>query len=360
MNDEYKRLLAEIKDAYFLIQDGKHIFASSGAVEHFGYTQEELIGKEFWSFIPPAEREHVRHLYEQRLAGNRNSVEQYESTFMAKDGSVVPIGVTSWVTNYQGRFAIAGIIKNISRRKKGNARLLEYQEKLKYYTNQVVRAQEEERKRLARELHDETIQKLLMINHRIHDIASGIYGQLPKPAEKKLADLKDIVEASINEVRGVIQDLRPDILDDMGLVPSIHWLMDKFSKAHQIVAEIEIHGNQRQLPSEIELTLFRIVQEVLNNIKKHARASKIKIDLSFNEGRVKLSIYDNGSGFNVPERENYFIKSGKFGLAGISERAKMLNGLYIIDSKPDKGTTITVEIPLESTNIAINQQIKPV
>jgi len=175
------------------------------------------------------------------------------------------VEISAWLTQYQGRPAVAGILTNIEERKKQQA--------------EAIKAQEVERQRLAQALHDDTIQELLLISHRLEDIAAGTHGRLPRDARERLMEVRGLVERAVNEVRRFTLDLRPSILDDMGLVPALRWLAGRLTAGDGLEAEVRILGGERRLPRGTELALFRIAQEALSNARKHACASAAVVTL---------------------------------------------------------------------------------
>ncbi len=213
------------------------------------------------------------------------------------------------------------------------------QENLRIYMSKLGQAQEDERKRIARELHDETIQALVVVSRDLDDLASP-------DAKLTARDIREEVRKIIEGLRNFGQELRPSILDDLGLIPAVKWLASDLTKNYKIRAEVEITGSQRNLPPETELMLFRIAQEALVNIRRHSQATLATVRIDFAENRVKLVIQDNGKGFEVPPRLSDLARTGKLGLAGIRERAQLLGGSINIESQSGSGTTLTIEVPL--------------
>jgi GAF domain-containing protein len=165
-------------------------------------------------------------------------------------------------------------------------------ENMRYYIQQVTRAQEDERKRIARELHDDTIQDLIVLSRRIEGVI--VSGQVSDPAKQRLEALQKLTDGIIYGVRRFSQDLRPSILDDLGLVPALEGLTASLSEGDGIHAELQVRGERRRLTPEGELTLFRIAQEAHNNVKKHAQATRVSTMVEFNDGSVNLTIQDDG------------------------------------------------------------------
>jgi two-component system, NarL family, sensor histidine kinase DegS len=212
------------------------------------------------------------------------------------------------------------------------------QENLRIYLKKIGQAQEAERKRIARELHDDTIQSLVVVSRKLADLSSG-------SSAYSAADIREEVRKIIEGVRHFSQELRPSILDDLGLVPAVQWLASNLQNSENTEIEIEVYGSKRQIPQDSELMLFRIIQEALNNIGKHARATKVLIKLEYSSNQIKVTIQDNGEGFEMPHKVSDFARSDKFGLIGIRERIQLLGGSLKIETQKGKGTTIIIEVP---------------
>ena len=220
----------------------------------------------------------------------------------------------------------------------------ELRENLQFYVTEVIKAQEEERKRIARDLHDETIQGLSCLLNDVSEIIRG-KKQLPKRDVQQLEQLQVKIDGIVNEVRRFSHELRPDMLDRFGLVPSLELLTEEMNSKEKTSCRMEVIGSKQRLSSEVELTLFRIVQEALHNIRKYAKATQAMVKIEFADEKVVLYISDNGSGFEVPKMLSSFARRGKLGVMGMKERTRLLNGSFKVESEAGEGTTITVKIP---------------
>jgi signal transduction histidine kinase len=218
------------------------------------------------------------------------------------------------------------------------------QEHLHFLLQQITRAQEEERKRIAREIHDDTIQSLVVHYQQIYDLAHNTEG-LPENAVSRIDELLRQTNHIIEELRRLSQDLRPAALDRLGLLPSLNRLASDITTHSGIAIEVRVIGAERRLPAEAELVLFRITQEALRNTWKHAQATQADITVEFAEGKIRVTVSDNGKGFDVPQVMGD-RKRGKLGLAGMMERAKLLGGTLAVSSVVGKGTTLTAELPV--------------
>jgi signal transduction histidine kinase len=213
------------------------------------------------------------------------------------------------------------------------------QDNLRLYSQKVGEAQEAERKRIARELHDETAQALVVVSRHLDDLALG-------DAKLSIADIRKEVQKIFEGVRHFSQELRPSVLDDLGLVPAVQWLASDLTKNYGINVSTEITGNPRALPPAAELMLFRITQEALTNVRKHSQATSVSVKINFSDHNIRVTVQDNGKGFVMPKGMGDLTRTGRLGLAGMQERAQLLGGILNIQSEPGKGSTLTIEVPL--------------
>jgi two-component system sensor histidine kinase DegS len=220
----------------------------------------------------------------------------------------------------------------------------ELQEILRYYLRQVTRAQEEERQRIAQELHDDTIQDLVLLLHNIDRFSSTV-DFLPPQEIIFLEELRQRIHVIADEVRRFTQDLRPSILDDLGLLPALEWLAQDVSKHFEIKVDFSSSGQERRFDEETRLTIFRIVQEALRNVWKHSSATEAQIKVEFTDNKTTFSVVDNGKGFELPERVEDLAPAGKLGLVGMQERAQLIGAQLKVQSQLGKGTTVTIELP---------------
>ncbi len=214
---------------------------------------------------------------------------------------------------------------------------------LRYYLQQITRAQEEERRSISRELHDDMSQILGSLSRRLDNLLRKKH-RFGKDEEAALQEIRDLLNHGLQSMNSFIQNLRPSLLDDLGLIPALRSLTNNLQKAN-MSANFSVLGEERRFTAEIELSLFRIVQEALNNIQKHARASEASVVADFTREGIKLTVSDNGQGFNAEEAMDDLPHNGKLGLLGIQERVWLLGGTMEIASKPGEGTTLLFKIP---------------
>ena len=223
---------------------------------------------------------------------------------------------------------------------------IQLQENMRSYSQFCLRAQERERERIALELHDDVVPPLLLLSQRLDTITLSPRTKLSRSLKKEVEELHILTNEAIGRLRRCAQDLRPRILDDLGLIAALEWMADDLTKKQGIDAHVKVVGTERALPDEIQLLLFRIVQEALSNIIRHAEASSAWITMEFGDDKVILTVKDNGKGFELPQKVGDLVGTGKLGLAGMQERAQLIGGRLTLQSELDKGTTITVEVPI--------------
>ena len=215
------------------------------------------------------------------------------------------------------------------------------QQSLRGYVSAITAGQEEERKRLARELHDETIQSLIALNQRVQ-MARSTEGGADNAA---LAELQHMTGQIIEEVRRFIRALRPIYLEDLGLVPALESLARDTGEALGIPVDFNVTGAERRLKPEVEVALYRMAQEALNNVARHAQATRAWVRLAFAPEHVTLTLRDDGQGFALPESPADFAPQGHFGLLGLHERAELIGAQLELRSTPGGGTTVEVHLP---------------
>jgi signal transduction histidine kinase len=217
-------------------------------------------------------------------------------------------------------------------------------ESMRYYAQQITRAQEDERARIARELHDDTIQSLIVLSRQLDALARAD-ALIPQVRGRRLEELQQITDEIIQRVRRFSRDLRPSTLDDLGLLPALEGLTASVTEKDGVPATLSVMGEKRRLAVEVELALFRIAQEALTNVKKHAEATQVGITVKFDAGAVEMTVQDNGKGFVSSTPTDELAASGHLGLIGMHERARLLGGTLLLQSQVGVGTKVIVRVP---------------
>ena len=337
----YRYLFENASDAMWVHDTKGYILDGNKAFGKLtGYTREELIGMNIMRFLVKEESIDVAREVRRQLLNGTDIKQPYEQRFIRKDGTTGIMKMASSPVIIKGEVkGFQHVARDVTEEKR-------LQENMRFYVQQITRAQEYERKRVARQLHDDVAPPLLLIIQRLDAITSGTRHRLSHPFKTKLEDLHIQVTEALENLRRCAQDLRPRIIDDLGLVAALEWMAENLIQDYGIDTQVKVLGAERSLPDEVQLLLFRIAQEALSNIRRHAEASKAWITLEFSDDKIVLTVKDTGKGFELPQRMGDLASIGKLGLAGMQERAQLIRGNLALHSELGKGTTVTVEAPI--------------
>ena len=340
--DRLLLLESTMEGIYGIDLHGHCTFVNKAAAAMFGYTPEDLTGKDAHEVF------HHSHLdgspypsemcaiYRAFRVGKGCRMDS--EVFWRKDGTSFPVEYTSHPIFENGTTTGAVVtFSDITDRKHAEEIRTQFLER-------VISAQEEERKRIAQELHDETGQSLtaLLVGLRQLDDSPSL-----EEARTRTQELRKLTAKTIEEVNRLAVGLRPRVLDDLGLEAALRQYAEDFSRIHGVTADVLSIGlTTRRLPDAVEMALFRIVQEALTNIAKHARAKSVSILLRSTPSEVRLIVEDDGCGFSANERLKADPVRKHLGIHGMRKRAMLLKGSFSVESSPGRGTTISAQIPL--------------
>ena len=345
LNDEkeragrrFKELFEKAHDAIWLQDlDGKILDANQAMADFTGYRRERLIGGDVIRSLTPKALELAREVRRKLLAGI--PVEQpYEQKITRRDGSEATIMLTTSIIKEEGKPVVfQHISRDVTREKK-------LAENLRLYAQQITRTQEDERKRIARELHDDSVQSLIILSRSVDELISSQSkrSKIIRPLE----DIRAEVDKIISQVRRFTQDLRPPTLDYLGLMPAVRELVTQFEHQSNIKTELKISGEEKHFAPEAEMLVYRIIQEALNNVWRHSAAMTVSISIDFGKDSMTIEVKDDGKGFVIGE-DLRFVEAGKIGLAGMQERAELLGGNLSIQSNVGRGTLVLLLVPYE-------------
>ena len=334
---DYRYLFENASDAMWVHDmEGNFLDANRAFERLSGCTLEEWAHINVTEFLSDEALALAREVRRKLLSGEEPK-QPYEQRFILKDGTIRLVKmVTSPVI-------INGKVKGFQHAARDITEEKQMQENMRFYVQQITRAQEDERKRIARVLHDDVAPPLLLLIQRLDSTASHTR---PKSLKESLENLRSQAIETLEGLRRCAQDLRPRILDDLGLIAALEWIAEDLVKNYGIDAHVEAVGTERSLPAEVQLLLFRIAQEALSNIRRHAGASMAEVKLEFESDKVTMTISDNGKGFELPDQIEGLASSSKLGIIGMYERARLLGGSLRIQSELDKGTQVVAEVPL--------------
>ncbi len=327
--ERYRELFENANDIVFTVDAEGRLTSINRAGERLtGYRRDEPPPSPV-NLLPMEHIEEAAKMFGHLKAGGDPLTRELE--ILTKDGHPLTVEVSARpILNGGDVIGIQGIARDVSERKRAEQAL-----------HRLNEALEERAKHIAHELHDEASQLLVSV----HIAIDGMVNTLPPSGQQTIGEIKELIERIETELRRLSHELRPTILDDLGLVPAIEFLTQGISKRFGIPIAVEGDTSGR-LPPQVEVALYRIVQEALNNITKHARASHVTVRLQKEDSKIHLTVNDDGTGFDVQSVMGQKGRSG-LGLIGIRERLIPLRGECIIKSSPGKGTEISVQVPSE-------------
>lgn len=334
---KYRTLVEQASDGIFIADfKGCFIVVNPAGYKLSQYTEEELKAHTIYDFVFSEDLKEMPFQMEELAAGKTVTSER---RMRRKDGSVIDVEITARIIA-QDRFL--AFIRDISERKKVQQELLKSREELRQLSNHLENIREEERIHIAREIHDELGQHLTVIKMDISRLGKKIAGN--EMLEKEVQEILEMINTIVATVRKISSELRPSMLDDLGLVAALEWYSRDFAKRTGIKTNFSTSVGEMDLPDKTKTGLFRIFQESLTNVARHSGATEVNTSL-YNEGnKLFMIVHDNGHGFDTAET----IGKRTLGLLGMKERALMMGGRFIVDSGPGNGTEIEVSVSLEN------------
>jgi len=337
-------ILDSAMDAIITIDDNQHIVLFNAAAERmFGCPRDEAVGAPLARFIPErfrgAHADHVRGLGATGMASRRMGGQRIV-TGLRRTGEEFPIDASiSQLSEGRSRFYTV-ILRDITERVRAEDELRLSKEELRQLGAAAHQAQEREKSRIARELHDELGQALTALQmdiawckQRVRQDQDGFAGKLDK--------MEAMLDKTVAATRRIATDLRPLMLDDLGLVPAVEWLVESFTQRTGVACELAVSREALDLPAAHATAVFRTIQESLTNIAKHARASRVEVAVEQADGHLSVSVRDDGVGFSPEDAR----KPNSFGLLGLRERASLLGGEATISSAQGRGTYVELRLP---------------
>ncbi|NPV71487.1 MAG: PAS domain S-box protein [Firmicutes bacterium] len=351
--DQYRRLTENASDIVFSLDaSGRFAFLNSRVYDILGYRPEELVGQYYSEIVTPESWEGARNALKSSVDAGSSQV-SYEWVATPKAGSakgdMVLLDVRASILTRDGQYAgQQGIARDVTEQRRMEQEIRQSrqrQSEMRDYLALVTRVQEEERKRVARELHDDTAQALIALSRRLEMAIRYVKGD-PAEACRRLEELAKLVDTTLGNVRRFTRDLRPPVLDDLGLIPALEWLVSDIQEHYAIKSAVVVEGEPRRLPPDLEVALFRIAQEALNNVTKHAQAASATVRVEYAADTIRLIIQDDGTGFDAEDAHRKFAAHGRLGIVGMNERAQLIGGELKVSSSPSRGTTVGLEVPI--------------
>lgn len=339
----FRSLVENINDIYYISDArGKMVYASPNLFARTGYTEREIIGQSYARLLTREDRRRVVEHY-LRCVNNGTRDTTYEFRARLKNGNAVWVEQATRIQRAKDGTVLEfrSVVRDVTERKRT-------EELQKNFTKRVIEAQESERKRIAFELHDSIGQMLSSVKFRLHDLLGKT--SPPSGNYRVLSDVDGLLEKTLQEVRRVSQNLRPSVLDDLGLISAVRTICEEFELRTGIRINLDVPPTLQRFPSEIELALFRIIQETLNNVEKHSGATELAVRIELQHSKLQVTVEDNGKGFNPKLVHEKSDRTHGIGLESIQERAASIGATVHISSTIGSGSEITIRIPVPATN----------
>lgn len=322
------------------------IDVNDAAAEQYGYTKQEFISLSATDLRPPEDvSKFLKYLNTDfRLGVHHGGVWRHKR----KNGDIIYVEILSHDIVYEGKQVRLILANNITDKYIAEEKLKESYEAIRELTGHIQNIREEERSHIAREIHDELGQQLTVLKMDVSWLNKKV-GHSDEVVMNKLKSLAEMLDGTVKTVRRISSELRPSLLDDLGLVAAIDWHLKEFGQRSGIETVFNEPEHDLYIPEKFKTGLYRIFQESLTNVARHSVASAVKVVLQEKDSYLVLSIEDNGKGFDMEKAKD----RRTLGILGMKERSMMMGGVYEISSQPGKGTIITVSVPVKTT---LNEQ----
>jgi PAS domain S-box-containing protein len=340
-------ILDSAMDAIITIDERQHIVLFNAAAEEvFKCARTEAIGAPLTWFIPdrfrPSHAEHVR-AFGEGVGTSRRMGHARVVMGLRRDGEEFPIEASISQATEGGQRFYTVILRDVTQRARAEKALRDSREEIQALALEASSAREDEKRRIARELHDELGQALTSLKIDLSWLRDNLGAATPE-TQAKLAAMQLLLDGTVAAARRISADLRPLMLDDLGLTAAADWLAQNFTSRTGVPCELVIGTGELDLPDPYATAVFRVLQESLTNIAKHAQATQVEATLEREAGEVVLTVHDNGRGFESGGAR----KPGSFGLVGLRERAYLVGGDVAVRSSPGQGTTVELKIPTKN------------
>jgi two-component system, NarL family, sensor histidine kinase UhpB len=342
----FQVLVEKSSDGISLIDpEGVILYASPSTTRVMGYTPDELVGQDCLDLVHPEDRPRVQTRLRELVSHPERDV-TVECRCLHRDSSWLWLFCTgNNRLDEPGVRALVVNFRDISARKKAEEELLASRARLQALSRQLITAQETERRKVARELHDEIGQVLTLVTINLQGLKSSCSEEAAGRIDESIATVGQAIE----QVRDLSLTLRPPMLDDFGLASALRWYVDLQKQRIDFEVQLEAQTSGERLPGEVEAACFRVVQEALTNAARHAQPRHVWIDLTQSEEEAELTIRDDGIGFDLPEARRRALQGGSLGLLGMQERVELLGGSFSIETSPGQGTVVRARLPAQSS-----------
>jgi PAS domain S-box-containing protein len=345
--EKYSRLIENLQDNYFFYShdtEGVFTYLSPTITNILGYAVEEFL-THYSEYLTdnPINEEAIRYT---KLSTGGIKQPPYELELFHKDGSIRTLKIQEVPVFDKNRktIAVEGIAEDVTESKRAEEKLVTYQTQLKRLSSALSLTAERERRHISEDLHDRIGQALTVIKMKLEELKDP---QVDTDSYRVLNETGKLLDNAIQETRTLTFEISPPLLYELGFESAVEWLIEQFGERHNILIEYDGNGDGRMLGDDLSFFLFKSVRELLFNVVKHARADRTKVSVRREENRIRISIQDDGVGFDFSKIQFSVNNLSGFGLFSMRERMEYFGGNFDVESKPGRGTRITLIMPLK-------------
>ena len=340
----YRALVEQSLAGIYIVEDGRWLYANPRLCEWLGYRFEEMRGRPSIDFIVEEDRARLLENRRRAFAGDRTALKG-DFRMRRRDGSVVSMSFESRLIEQSGRVVIFGVAQDVTERERAQADLQRALQRLRTLSDRVLAVQEEERRHISRELHDDVGQMLVALDIGLHRLEPHV----AQEQARLLSECINVTAGIREKIREISVELHPPHLDQLGLQDALRWLVNRHREITGLEIECAFDGlNGLRVPPPMEAACYRICQEALSNATRHANPRRIAVELALRHGRLVIRISDDGVGFDEEAQRAGLITSGSMGLVSMQERARLAGGRFEVKSAPGAGTCVSAVFPLDA------------
>lgn len=347
--EKYSSLVENSLTGVYVNLDGRIVYANPKLAQIFGYGVEELTGMDYLALIHPEDRETVAEYRDRRLRGLEAPAE-YDVRGLTKRGHTLWITKRSTLTEYAGKPAILGNVEDVTERRRIAEKLEQSEQKLRDLSARLLGAHEQERKRIAHEIHEGLAQTLSAAKFRMESVLADLSGQETLKAKQSLESTLDIMRESISTMRQIAHRLRPAMLDELGILPAFAWLCRQVAKEHPgLAVENKAQVEEGRIPEPLKMEIYRVLERALHRIAGQGDADLVEVSMTLEGDWLVLSVWENGTGLWAEEAgATEKAVPGRADLGSIRERCMLSGACLSVRPHEGGGTTMTVRWPLQN------------
>jgi two-component system sensor histidine kinase UhpB len=342
----FRGIVEQALAGIYVVLDERFMYANDTFAEMFGYPRAEFIGRRMVDCVTPDSVTEVMENYRRRMAGEVTSI-RYITIGVRKDGRLVYLDLHASRVDVRGQPALAGVALDITESVLRQQELQRSREQLRTLMRRINTTREVERARLAREVHDVLGGMLTSAKFDVARIVRRTQGESLAELQRIAIDLTALMQETIDTARAISNEMRPRSLDMLGIHATLRQAVERFAEHHGLAARVDSEGDARRVPPVVAMQVYRIVQEALTNVARHADANSVTLTLAESDSAFKLRLADDGRGIDLQAG-----RTGSIGLFSMSERAREIGASLLVQPAAGSGTEVLLTLPLPTTALS--------